>query len=302
MNFIMKKKPGFFAALPLLCLFLCLLAASAALAAGEQRVFDQAGLLSQEQAALLEERIAGLRQGLDVDIVLLTADTGVYDTQDYADVFYEEGDFGARGNATGVLYFIDMENRTAWISTTGDMIDLIDDPREEAILDAQMGFLAEGDYYGAFGAALDWTETYGKGGVGPGHYAYDESTGEGLQPGEYGSSLTYAPPEKERPPLGLAGVAGCLALGAGAGFLARGIVKARYNKAFEPAKYAFREKSSLNLTVNSSVCTGKFVTTRVIPKAPPPSGGGAGGGFSGGGSGVHTSSGGGTHGGGGRHF
>ncbi len=297
---ILKKR--FFA---LFLALLLLLAASFALAVDEQRVYDQAGLLSAAEVDLLEARIASLRTSLGVDIVLLTADEGVYDTTDYADVFYENGGFGSDANATGVLYFIDMQNRMAWISTTGDMIDYIDDPREEMILDDQMNYLSEGDYYGAFDVALDWTEDFVNDGVGAGHYAYDESTGDILKPEDYGSSVQYdTPSEPEGFSIGLWGLLASLGLGAGAGFIAQAIVKGSYNKDFKAISYAFREKSRLNLTVNSSVRTGQFVTTRVIPRVENNSHrtGGGGGSFGGGGGGVHTSSGGGSHGGGGRRF
>ncbi|MEA5059426.1 MAG: TPM domain-containing protein [Candidatus Pelethousia sp.] len=282
---------------------LLLFASSAALAVEEPRVYDQAGLLSTAEVDLLEERIAELRNSLGVDIVLLTADEGVYDTTDYADMFYENNGFGAGDNASGVLFFIDMQNRVSWISTTGNMIDYIDDPREEMILDDQAAYLADGDFYGAFSVALDWTDSFVTDGVGAGHYAYDEESGQILDPGTYGSDVTYESAYVEEGfRIGVLGVLVCLALGAGAGFIARAIVQHIYNKDFKAVSYAFREKSSLNLTINSSVCTGKFVTTRIIPKAEDSNRSGGGGSFGGGGSGVHHSSGGGSHGGGGRGF
>ncbi len=282
--------------LALLLALLLLGCVSFALAA-EQRVFDQAGLLSSAEIDLLEERIAQLRETLGVDIVVLTADEGVYDTTDYADVFYENGGFAS----SGVLYFIDMQNRMAWISTSGDMIDYIDDPREETILDDQMTCLADGDYYGAFNVALDWTDTFVTDGVGEGHYAYDEETGDILQPEDYGSNVEYDY-EPQGFHISFGGVLVCLGLGLLAGFIARAIVKYSYNKAYKAVDYAFREKSRLHLTTNTSVLSGQFVTTRVIPRDEGNNGRMGGGGFGGGGSGVHISSGGGSHGGGGRSF
>lgn len=289
---MMHKKRIF--ALLLSLLLLCFASVAMAL---EQRVFDNAGLLSSAEIDLLEERIAGLREELGVDIVLLTADEGVYDTMDYADVFYENGGFAS----SGVLYFIDMENRMSWISTSGDMIDYIDDPREEMILDDQMTFLAEGDFYGAFNVALDWTAAFVNDGVGEGHYVYDEGTGDILQPEDYGSTVEYHY-EPKGFNISLGGVLICLGIGLLAGLIARASVKHSYNKPFKAVSYAFREKSRLHLTTNTSVCTGKFVTTRVIPRAEDDHHQTGGGSFGGGGSGVHTSSGGGTHGGGGRSF
>lgn len=265
--------------------------------ASEQRVFDDANLMSAEEIAILEECIAQLREDLDVDIAIHTADNGVYDTADYADTYYENMGFGHGDNRKGVLYFLDMQNRTTYISTAADMIDIIDDSREEEIFDAQMNYLGNGQYFAAFLATLELTEEFVKSGAQEGQYAYSEETGEMLNPEDYGSEYYRE--------LAITALLGYTLFGAVigvvAGLIAKFSVKKNYAKKYKPVAYDMHANARLNLMVNDSRLVNKFVTTRVIPRNNDnhSSGGGFGGGF---GSGVHTSSGGMSHGGGGRKF
>ena len=270
----------------------------------EQRVFDLAGLFSEEERAALEERIAELRQSLKpYDMAVLTADNGVYDTQDYADRFYEDHGIGTDQNRSGVLFFLDMQNRTVWISTAGDLIGIISDSREEEIFYAQDYYLGNGDWAGAMMVALDKTEEFIVEGVQEGMYIYDESTGELIENQEQYVDLHdseyYRRQAIEGTVMytGMGGIFGGLA-----GLITRGSIKRKYGKKYEPVRYEWERKSALNLTANQSNVTNKFVTTRVIPRQNN-NGGSMGGGFGGsGGGGIHMSSGGMSHGGGGHKF
>lgn len=266
--------------------------------ASEQRVFDDAALMSPEQVAALEERIAELRSELDVDIAIHTADSGVYDTADYADTFYENMGFGHGDNRKGVLYFLDMQNRTTYISTAADMIDIIDDSREEAIFDAQMNYLGSGMYYEAFKATLELTQAYVRDGAQQGQYAYSEETGEMLDPEVYGSEYYHDLAVNTFMGYTLLGAV----MGTVAGFIAKFSVKKNYSKKYKPVSYDMHANAKLNLMVNDSRLVNKFVTTRIIPRNNNNSPGGGNFGSGSFGSGVHTSSGGMSHGGGGRKF
>lgn len=285
------KKRIFATLISLLLIFACSFAL-----ASEQRVFDDAWLFSDEEAAAIEQRIAELRSAYDHDFVVLTADTGVYDTADYADTFYDENGFGTGDGNSGVLFFIDMENRTTHISTTGTMIDIIDDAREEAIFDTQMSYLGEGSFGDAMLASLDMAEEYILEGVADNHSAYDEETGELLDPSEYGSEYG----ESDISPLTMAIVGLILGSLAGliAGLITKAIIKGQYAKKYKPSKYDFNSKSSLNLTASDTRVTNKVVTTRRIPRDNDSSRSSSGGSRSG----VHRSSSGTRHGGGSRKF
>ena len=266
-----------------------------------KRVFDLAGLFSEDERAALEERIANLRKTISpYDVAVLTADQGVYDTQDYADRFYEDNGIGTDANRSGVLFFLDMQNRTMWISTAGDLIGIINDSREEEIFYYQDDYLANGDWAGAMMVALEKTEEFVRDGVAAGTHIYDESTGQDIQNQEQYTDLHDSEYYRRQAiagalrTTGFGGVMGVIA-----GFITRGAIKRNYAKKYKPVSYDWQSKSSLNLTGNQSVVTNKFVTTRVIPRDNNHS---SGGGFGGGGGGIHMSSGGMSHGGGGHKF
>ncbi len=263
---------------------------SSALALGN-RVFDDADLFTSQEEAEIQARIEEICADGKTDIAVHTADHGISDTQSYADNYYEAGGFGVGDHHTGALFLVDMQNRITYISTEGDMIDIIDDQREEAIFDAQADYLADGDYAGAIMKALDLTQKYLQEGVAEGFYAYDEKTGERLSPEAYGSTRT----EYQKPRgLSLTEIAISLAVGLLVGGVTVLAIRGSYKKPFKEVPYAFREKGRLSLSRHESRLTNKFVTTRRIPKNQN-----SGGGHSGG---VHTSSGGRSHGGGGRGF
>ncbi len=266
-----------------------------------KRVFDLAGLFSEEERAALEQRIADLRKTISpYDVAVLTADQGVYDTQDYADRFYEDNGIGTDANRSGVLFFLDMQNRTMWISTAGDLIGIINDSREEEIFYYQDAYLANGDWAGAMMIALEKTEEFVRDGVAAGTHIYDESTGQDIANQEQYTDLHDSEYYRRQAiagalrTTGFGGVMGVIA-----GFITRGVIKRNYAKKYKPVSYDWQSKSSLNLTGNQSVVTNKFVTTRVIPRDNNHS---SGGGFGGGGGGIHMSSGGMSHGGGGHKF
>ena len=268
-----------------------------------QRVFDLADLLTDDEEAELQSRIDGLVEQYNQDIGIVTVqDSSVTSTREFADKFYEDSGMGIGDNRTGVLFCIDMYNRETYLTTTGDMIDIIDDQRREKIFDAQMEYLSGGDYLGAFSISLDYTQQFIRMGVADNHMGINGATGEAMDPGEYGSTYT---PEKQKTPAERAASAAMLGgigglIGLLAGLIAKSSIQKSYARKYVPSEYNWRAKSKLNLRVNDSKLVNKFVTTRAIPRnndSGPRSGGG---GHST--STVHMSSGGMYHGGGGRKF
>ena len=99
-----------------------------------QRVFDLADLLTDDEEAELQSRIDGLVEQYNQDIGIVTVqDSSVTSTQEFADKFYEDSGMGIGDNRTGVLFCIDMYNRETYLTTTGDMIDIIDIRRTDGI-------------------------------------------------------------------------------------------------------------------------------------------------------------------------
>lgn len=263
--------------------------------ASEQRVFDQAGLLSTAEIDLLEETVSERRERYGMDVVLLTvADAEGKTTQAYIDDYYDYNSFGVGESHDGILLCIDMDNREINLTTTGKMIDIVTDVRYEEILDAMYDGVVSGEYYAAFLSGLESLDIYVEAGVPENHYVKEEGSGAILDYEEYGG---YAPIQSGfdyRYPLYAALV------GVVAGGVAVLTIRQRYRRKYEPAPYAFRKQTELDLTVNENKLVNSFVTTRHIPKDPPPSDSSSGGG---GGSTVHQGSSGTFHGGGsGRSF
>lgn len=263
-------------------------AAAATLADSGTRVYDYAGLLSEREITELETRIDSACQSIGMDLVFLTsADTEGKDSQAYADDFYDYNGFGVGDFKTGILYFIDMEHRVPTISTTGDMIDYINDVRLERIFDTLDPYLQQGDWFGSAAAFIDEVTYWVAKGLPKGGYRYDSETGQTVD--EYGNLLTQ--PRRLSP----GEILIALAVGALAGLFRYVRVKRKYQMKASP--YAFNLKTNAVLDVVDQ--KDDFIRTTTSRVRIHTDNGGAGGR----GSGVHTGGSGTSHGGGsGRGF
>ena len=266
--------------------------ASASMGKGEQRVFDRAGLLTEEERSRFEEQIAGMRDTMKMDVVLVTTDeTDGKSAGQYADDFYDEGGFGTRSDYSGCLFLIDMDNREIYISSSGAMIRFLTDKRVDKMLDRAYLYAETGDYAGAVLQFLADTLTYFREGIPGGQYNYDTETGRISVYRSirwYEALLAFAVAF-------FCGTAACLNIRREYAMKQERGRAAGYNLAYRAdARFAFHDRN--DVLVNS------FVTRRVLPRNT--GGRGSGGGFSSGGSrsSTHTSGGGRTHGGGGRRF
>lgn len=250
-------------------------------------VVDQAGLFSNAEIQQMEAIITSVRETYQIDAVVLTSNqVGNNNTQDYADLFYENGGYGIGEDDAGILYLIDMDNRVPCISTTGVMIDYITDYRLEELLDCGYDELTWGDYGGSALAVLSRVEDFLREGRQEGSFRYDAQTGQRLS-GLY-NKLT----------------AGEMLLGAVAGLVVSLVMFSSVNGSYN-LKGNGRARTGgvadCTLTKDDEV----FLRQNVVrTRRPTNTGGGSSGGRSGGmGSSVHRSSSGMSHGGGvGRKF
>lgn len=263
----------------------------AAKADGSRRVFDDAGLLSEGDIAAFEEEIAGLRDTMKMDVVLVTTeDAGGKTSQQYADDYYDEGGFGTRSDYSGVLYLIDMDNREIYISTSGVMIRFLTDKRVDQMLDRAYTYAADGDYAGVMRQFLADTGTCYRQGIPGGQYNYDTETGKisiyrSIR--WYEALIAFAVAV-------ICGAAACRNVKREYAMKRERGRAANFNLAYRAsAQFAFRHQN--DVLVNS------FVTQRIIPGNTGGGHGGSGGG-GGGRSSTHRSSSGRSHGGGGRKF
>ena len=260
---------------------------------GQQRVFDQAELLTPEEEARLETEIAGLRDQMKMDVVLVTvSDTKGKSARDYADDFYDQGSFGTGKDFSGVLYLMDMDNRELYISTCGTMIRFLTDERIESMLDHAYDSIVERDYLGTAEGFLTDTASWYEKGIPGGQYHYDTETGKISR---Y-RSITL--------------LEAVIALGAAAALASVVCLNIKKEYAMESERsrasnylLAYRADSRFAIGEQQDRLINSFITQTLIPRRQVSSGGSAGRGFGGGArSSTHTSGSGRSHGGGGRRF
>lgn len=267
-----------------LLLVLSCLWASAALADGD-RVFDRAELFTASEVQELEQEIQAFQKETGMDFVILTSsESHDGSAQQVADAFYEQGGFGLDEEKSGILYYIDMDDRYHYLSTTGAMIDYMTDARIENAIDEVTRYLSAGAYAQGASQMISIVRQYVRAGIPEGQYRYDVVTGQRL-------TARHKALTKNEIILALViGFAVCLIYVA--------CVRSRYSLKGSTYHYSYQDNGSMKLTDQEDTYL-RTTTTRVRKPDPPENTGSHGGG---GGSGVHTSSSGTSHGGGGGHF
>lgn len=252
--------------------------------AQEARIFDYAELLTPTEERVLTDEIAAFQKDTGMDFVLLTSDGDFSgDPQSVADDFYDEHGFGLDAENSGVLYYIDMEERWHYLSTTGRMIDYLTDARIESAIESCKRYLSAGDYAGGVSAMIGQARNAIGRGIPEDQYRYDVLTGERLTARHKALTSTE--------------MIISAAIAALVGFCFCTIVKSRYRLKGSTYSYNFQQNSEADIYERSDDYL-RTTTTRTRKSTPPSSGssGGVGG------SGVHTSSSGTSHGGGGGRF
>lgn len=249
------------------------------------RVFDRAGLLTSAQQDQVQQSAEAFEAAYGMSFVLLTSDEAHEgSTQAVADEFYTAGGFGPDEEHSGALYYIDLAQRTHWLSTTGAMIDYMTQERIENAIDRCAPLLTNGDYAAAALRMIDLLSQAVESGIPQDQYRYDVVTGQRLT--------------TRHKVITTGELAVCLGVAAMAGLVFVRAVTRRYRLKGSTYVYDFRGQSRVEITGRQD---DYLRTTTVRTRKPdPPSGGGGGGG--GRGSAVHTGSRGVSHGGGGGRF
>lgn len=247
---------------------------------GLPRVIDHAGLLTDVESGMLEEKLKEISGRYSFDIVIAALEEeelGGQSIRDYADDFYDYNGYGAGEDKSGVFLLLSMQkdgHGDYWISTTGFGIKAFTDAGIDYIGDAIVPDLKDRDYMGAFEVFLEHCDSFleqaqkGK--------SYDVGFMP-KEPFEWGQSLLIA-----------------LVAGVIVGFIVVSTMKAKL-KTVQPAKSAvnYVKDGSMHLTEQSDFFLYRNITRHAKPKESSSSGGG---------SSVHTGSSGRSHGGGGGHF
>ena len=132
---------------------------SSALAWGD--VVDNADILTGDQEAQITSRINELRRNNGQDFAFLSTDDFIcFDPVEFGAFYWDQNGFGLGQDYSGVLVYLDMNIRMMVIITSGQAMADIPDEKVDAILDAAMPFLQEGDFCGAVMLALDMADEY----------------------------------------------------------------------------------------------------------------------------------------------
>lgn len=254
----------------------------------DRRVFDQAGLLKEDEIEAFEQEISEIRNKAKIDVVVVTADdTGSKTTTEYADDFYNYNGFGFGEDYSGVLFLIDMDNRQITISTAGIMRRYLTDSRIETMLDRAYPGIKSGQYGSSIKSFLKDTRTYYQKGIQAGQYLYDTETGK---ISVYRSIRWYE---------------ALLAVGASifTAWISCVHIINQYSmkkqrKQASDFNLAYRADCQLAMNHQSDRLLNKHVSQTIIPRSNSSGGGGS----SSGRSSTHTSSSGRSHGGGSRGF
>ncbi|MDD3360935.1 MAG: TPM domain-containing protein [Hespellia sp.] len=268
----MKKKKKLLTLLLSLVLAMTMMMPVSAASSAYERVFDDAGILTADEIASLNEEINQQIDAYDFDIVLLTVPSlDGKDIAAYADDYYDENGFGLDEDNSGVLFLIDMEEHNYYISTCGEGITAFTDYGISRAGEKVSSYLSDGDYAGGLEEFLrisnDYFTAY-----------YDDTVYDSDNP--YEESKNYVVRE-------LIALAIALVVGVGITLM----MKSQMNNA-KPQEYAgnYLKKDSLHLTNQRDMFLYSQIT-KVKKEEKEDSG-----------SSTHSSSSGTTHGGGGGSF
>jgi len=256
-----------------------------------QKVYDKAGLLTAKQITTLEAKAISIAKEKSVDIIILTTDNADGKTSEaYADDFYDNNAFGyEREHGTGILLLIDMDNRNAWISTSGEAITYFTDERIELALDSIFEYLPNAQYYESCNVFLDKVTEY-MGNLASDSNVYYDAEGKYHSDGTYdtqGNYKEYTAMDRFKQNIWI-----YILISVAVGAIGAGIMAINSGGRITVSSGTYIDKSSIKVNRTQDQFIRTTVTKRKIETQS--SGGG--------GSSTHTSSGGDTHGGGGRSF
>lgn len=128
-------------------LVLCCLAWGAL---AENRVIDEAGLLTAQEQETLEKEIEQIQQTHQMDVVLLLVNSlEGKQPRYYAADYYDYGGYGLGSGKDGVLFLLCMGSRDYFTLTTGSAIQVFTDARLDRLHEETVPYLSAGEYFTA---------------------------------------------------------------------------------------------------------------------------------------------------------
>lgn len=120
-------------------------------AAEQIYVIDNAGLLTAEEQAALNEQAARISDEYACSVSILTVDyLDGKSPEAYADDYYDQNGLGYNGTEDGILLLVAMADRDYYITSAGQAQSAIMGERLYTLEDAFLSDLSQGDYYEAF--------------------------------------------------------------------------------------------------------------------------------------------------------
>ena len=240
------------------------------------KVYDFANLYTDDEVTLLQKRAQEISKRENHSVVIVTLPKlDYYSTpRSYSDDFYDYNDFGL----DGILFFIALQSRDVYISTSGNGQLLFDD-RIDPILDELVPSLSADNFYEGTDVFLDQVEMY-----------FEEGPSREMSRCEITDELGYYSCKKALPILWI-----CVG-GVAISLVITFLIAKSYKKiklAHDADHYVKQKDIQFGNTVDQFVNT---YTTRVYVSSSSGSSSSGGGGRS------HSGSSGGSHGGGGRKF
>lgn len=237
------------------------------------RVVDDADLLTDDEEALLTDKLDNLSIKHEMDVVVVTTySTGSLSPMEYADDYFDYNGYGFGPERDGLLLLVSMEYSDWWISTCGYGITAFTDFGISYIGEQIVPYMSNGDFYGAFDSFATYCDEF-------------ITLADNGEPFDV-HSIPKAPFDVVKT-LGISLVAG-IAIAFVIMLVLKGQLKSVRYKA---ASSDYIVPGSMNLTYSNDI----FITSHISRKAKPKE-------ESSGGSSTHTSSSGNTHGGGGGKF
>ncbi|MDR0848678.1 MAG: TPM domain-containing protein [Propionibacteriaceae bacterium] len=229
------------------------LALAAPAQAAQDRIIDQAGLLTASEVAALETKADAISAKHDIDVLVLTVPSlGGKEPWQFSDDFYLEHEYGLGPDYSGTVFLISMEYRDFDIGAFGEpaMTAVSMGYGQSRIADLVVPNLTEGDYYGAFDRYLDLVDTFCAAQSRGNPYTTEH---EYRTPGELGVRIA-----------GGSGIGLLIGWGVTAGLR-------RTSKSVRPERSADRYvDGGLRLSVKQDTLVGSHVSRVAIPKYEPP--------------------------------
>jgi uncharacterized protein len=119
------------------------------------------GLLTDDEAEALIERLDGISMKYEFDVVVaVTDELGGAGAREFAAELYEYFDFGMDSRHSGIILLIAVNERDYGYATTGRGLEIFTERGQDYLVSLFTPYLGEDDYYGAFMAFADAVEDF----------------------------------------------------------------------------------------------------------------------------------------------